>query len=291
MKKKKLIAGVISVAVIIGLAFLLAYTFFALREIEVDFRTSKTNFSASNEEIVKSSGIETGGTVFFRNKQEYADNIEEEYAYLNVINIETVFPNKFVIHVVERQEVYAVRGEDYFYICDEELRVLRTTENFVSDQTNAMLLTGKFSLENLKVGEYISEIDNPMIYQSLFECNRALGAQQSFIQEIRMTREFDSSLMEDVDTLTLSLYSGQTVVIANYKVALSYKAHLMMEVYSKLFDMVGKESLQKDETKAVLTVDNLKDCEIYINNYYTNGENIDLEQENCYFKIFITQEI
>lgn len=272
---------------IIGLVFLLAYTFFALRYVEVDFRTSKTNFSASNEEIIDASKIEKGGTIFFRNKQQYIKNIEEEYSYLKVINIETVFPDKLVIHVAERQEVYAVEGEDYVYICDEELRVLRTSETYVNSENNAMLLSGDFSLKNLKVGQYIREIENPLLFQNMFANNRDLGAQSALISQIEIAKQFDDSLKQEVDALRLSLYGGQTVTIANYKTALSKKCYYFLEVYSRLFDMIGKEGAKKDGTSVDLTADNLKNCEIYINNYYTNGEKLDLNQENCYFKIFV----
>ncbi|MBO5395127.1 MAG: FtsQ-type POTRA domain-containing protein [Clostridia bacterium] len=291
MKKKKVIAWVSSLVVIIGLCVLLSFTFFSVKEVELDFRTSKTNITATDEEIIEASGIKEGGTIFFRNKAAYAENIESEFAYINVINIESVFPSKLVVHLAEREEVYAVKGEDNFYICDEELRVLRVVEIFESDQSNAMLLTADAEVKNLKVGQYITQFTNPKLYQSLFANNRTLAAQKSLIKQIDITKEFDEGLQQKVDTLKLKLHSGQTVTIANYMVALSYKTHLMMEVYSSLFDMADKDSLQEDGSLAPLTLENLKSCEIYINNYYTQGGNLKLDQENCYFKIFVAQSV
>ena len=273
---------------LIGLVVLLAYTFFALRHIEVDFRTSKNNVTVTNQEIIDAGDIDMGGTVFFRDKEKYVQNIEEEYPYIKVINIETVFPNKFVIHVAERQEVYALEGEDYFYVCDEELRVLRISDNLDFSSTTAISLKGDFSLNNIKVGEYITQIQNPMLYQKLFECNRDIGAQNSLISQIEMTTEFDEGLQDEIDLLKISLRSGQKVLIANYKNALANKCHLFLEVYSKLFDLEGKASKQRDGSDAVLTYENLQTCEIYINNYYTDGENLTLNGENCYFKIFVS---
>lgn len=281
MKKKKLIVALSSLVVIVGLFVLLSFTAFSLRTVEVDFRTSAQNLTATQEEIIETSGIKKGGTVFFRNKDKYEGNIEKAYPYIKVINIETVFPNKMIVHVAERQEVYALEGENEFYVCDEEFKVLNVVQAL--DDEDAILLKTSKKISAYQAGQYITEIENPKIYQALYENNRSLGAQKEFISSIEMEKEYDEGVKEEVDVLRLSLSSGQTVTIANYKKDLSKKAHLMFEVYSSLFDMAGKESLQEDGSMAELTIDNLKTCEIYINNYYT-GENL---KENCYFKIFV----
>ena len=102
---------------------------------------------------------------------------------------------------------------------------------------------------------------------------------------------YDNSLKQAVDVLKLSLFSGQSCEIANYKNNLSYKVYLFTQVFSSLFDMVGKESLQADGSYEVLTIENLKNCEIYINNYYTENGNFSYDNEKCYFKIFVAQGV
>jgi len=288
--KKKLIISVCSVFFVVGIIVLLAYTFFSLGEVKIDFRTSATiEENATEEDIIKASGIELGGTVFFRNKQKYIDNIEYEYPYLNVINIETEFPSTMVIHIAYRQEVYAVEGQDGFYICDEEFKVLKIKETFESTTENAILLSGDLQIKNEKVGDYL-DID-VKLYQAFYQNNYRLGMCKDLIKEIKVEKEFDDSIAQERKVLKLNLYSGQTVSIANYQVNLPYKVYLFSQVYSSLFEMAGKESLQKDGTYERLTLENLKNCEIYINNYYTEDGILNLENEKCYFKIFIAQGV
>ena len=288
--KKKIVVGVFSLVLLIGLVVLLAYTFFAVHEVQIDFRTSREHTTATDEEIIATGGIELGGTVFFRNKQSYIDKIEDEYPYLNVINIETVFPSTLVVHIAERQEVYAVKGEDGYYVCDEELKVLKIKESYENTSENAILLSGDFEVKNEKVGDDLN-IPNPKIYQALFENNYSLAYSKEIISSVEVSSQYDSALEEEIDVLTLSLFSGQSVTIANYQNNLSYKAHLFIQAYSSLFDMIGKESLQEDGSYKPLTAENLKTCEIYINNYYTQDGELALDNQSCYFKIFVAQGV
>ena len=266
---------------------LLTFTAFSLRAVEVDFRTSRQYITSSAEEIIESGKIKKGGTIFFRDKKKYIENIENEFPYINVINIETVFPNKFVIHVSERQEVYALKHQSGYYICDEEFRVLRVCDNFESDQQNPILLTLDSEIGVYKAGEFIKEGTNPKLYQAIYENNRSLGVAKELIKSVDVTKKYDRGIQGEIDVLSISLFSGQTLTIANYQYALSYKTYLFFEVYSNMFDMIGKESLQEDGTKVILDENNLKDCEIYIDNFYGEGFDGDHFKENCYFKIFV----
>ncbi|MBQ8909272.1 MAG: FtsQ-type POTRA domain-containing protein [Clostridia bacterium] len=288
--KKKVIVGVCSLVLTIGLIALLAFTLFSVKEVKIDYRTSRVHSTATDEEVVEAGEFDMGSSVFFINKQKYIDKIENEFPYLNVLNIETVFPSTLVVHIAERQEVYAVEGEDGFYICDEEFKVLKFYETYENTSENAMLLSGDFEVKNEKVGDYL-DIQNPKLYQALYANNYNLAYAQEIIKSIEMTMQYDDGLKEEIEVLKLSLYGGQTVTFANYKNNLTYKTFLFTQVYSALFDMVGKESLQADESYATLTVENLKTCEIYINNYYTKDGNLDLQSEKCYFKIFVAQGV
>ena len=87
---------------------------------------------------------------------------------------------------------------------------------------------------------------------------------------------------ERVDEIPVEEGSDKKVAkhYIQYKIPRQNFKAKMQELYKDLFE---KESLQEDGSMAELTIDNLKTCEIYINNYYT-GENL---KENCYFKIFV----
>lgn len=265
---------------------LLAFTVFSLKKVTLDFRTSTSYITATEEEIIESANFKMGNTVLIHNKKEYKKRIENFNPYIKVINIETVFPSSFVVHLSERQEVYAIKFENGYYICDEELRILRISYNYINSQENSILLSQEgVQLKNdLVEGEYIKSIRLPNIYSALYGQNRSLGDQQALIESVTLSTEFDNILKKNQNITTLKYYSGQLFKIINDSYGLEYKTKLMNEVYAQLFNFIGKTIVDEQKNEIILTEENLKDCTIIINNYYdytTHGE------EDCYFNIII----
>ena len=281
--KKKVIVAVSAMVLLLGLVVLFSFTVFSLKSVEIDFRTSHEKITATDEEIVETGGFKMGGSVFFHGKKEYQQRIENLSPYINVINIETVFPSTFVVHLAQRQEVYAVPFANGHYICDEEFRILRIDEAYESNSSNPILLVPEAPIvqNGLKEGDYL-EINPPKIYQALFENNRTLGDQTELIKSISVSNEKNSVTGKEQTIATLSLYSGQTVRIVNTDYGLSYKVKLMLDVYSQLFNYIGK-TLSTPNGDVVLTEQYLKTCTIEINNFL----HPDRSEKDCYFDIFL----
>ena len=69
--------------------------------------------------IINSGGFSYGIPVFAVNKTEIINKLEKENYYLKVVNIETVFPNKLIVHCAEREELFSIKlSENLYYICD-----------------------------------------------------------------------------------------------------------------------------------------------------------------------------
>ncbi|MCI8554965.1 MAG: FtsQ-type POTRA domain-containing protein [Clostridia bacterium] len=148
-KAKKIIIALSGVLSILILLIILCFTAFSLKTVKIDFRTSLENITLSEKEILESGKFKKGGSVFFHGKTSYKKNLENFNPYIKVVNIETVFPSTFVVHLVERQEVFAIAFEGGYYICDEELRVLRICLNENNDnETNDNNLSGNNNNEN-----------------------------------------------------------------------------------------------------------------------------------------------
>lgn len=139
-KHKKLIIVLSVVVTLLITLIVLMFTLFSLKSVEIEFETgNKIITNEMQNQII--SEIDLGGTVFFKNKDEMASKIEKKYPYVKVINIETILPNKFIIHIAERQEIYAITSLNRTCYLDCELKVLRIEEeNFVSTSTNAIKL-------------------------------------------------------------------------------------------------------------------------------------------------------
>lgn len=139
-KHKKLIIAISVIVALLITLIVLMFTLFSLKSVEIEFETgNKIITNEMQSQII--SEIDLGGTVFFKNKDEMTSKIEKKYPYVKVINIETILPNKFIIHIAERQEIYAITSLNRTCYLDNELKVLRfNEENFISVSTNAIKL-------------------------------------------------------------------------------------------------------------------------------------------------------
>lgn len=139
-KHKKLIIAISVIVALLITLIVLMFTLFSLKSVEIEFETgNKIITNEMQSQII--SEIDLGGTVFFKNKDEMTSKIEKKYPYVKVINIETILPNKFIIHIAERQEIYAITSLNRTCYLDNELKVLRINEeNFISVSTNAIKL-------------------------------------------------------------------------------------------------------------------------------------------------------
>lgn len=283
-KKNKIIIIICSVIIgIIALVVLFSFTLFAVRNIDVDYRSNTVNLTTTKSELIANSGIKKGGSVFFQNKSKYINNLERKYPYIKVVNIETVFPSKLVLHIVERSEVYAVKDGEQYYICDNEFKVLRITDTFESDQTNPMLLSGI----NLKDSEYtkcdILNVSNFVdIYEKLYENNRTLSEQSAIIKEIKFSTEMDEVYKKETLSAQLILFNGQVYKIKNCERGLAGKTKLFIDVYSQIFNYIGRDITLNDGSQITLTEEILLNSVVEINNYYNFSEH---GENDCYFDI------
>ena len=278
-KTKKILISLSSVVLLVVILVTLAFTVFSLKTVKIDWRTSHANVTLSDQQLIDGGQFSFGSSVFFHSKKGYQEKIESLSPYLDVVNIETVFPSTFVIHLAQRQEVYAFSSGQQTLICDQNLRILRIEQDFSSTQDNAMLVQGlSFEESSYQPGQYL-EIENFIdVYSSLFECNRTLSQQQALIKSIQFVQEYDQNIKETQTTAVLQLFGGQSVQIKNASYGLKYKLDMFLQVYSNLYSLIGQEIA----SGGVWTKEILDGCTIIVNNYYNFSEH---NESECYFNI------
>lgn len=278
-KTKKILISLSSVVLLAAILVTLAFTVFSLKTVKIDWRTSHANVTLSDQQLIDGGQFSFGSSVFFHSKKGYQEKIESLSPYLDVVNIETVFPSTFVIHLAQRQEVYAFSSGQQTLICDQNLRILRLEQDFSSTQDNAMLVQGlSFKEISYQPGQYL-EIENFIdVYSSLFECNRTLSQQQALIKSIQFVQEYDENIKETQTTAVLQLFGGQSVQIKNASYGLKYKLDMFLQVYSNLYSLIGQEIA----SGGVWTKEILDGCTIIVNNYYNFSEH---NESECYFNI------
>ncbi len=278
-KIKKILISLSSVVLLAAILVTLAFTVFSLKTVKIDWRTSHANVTLSDQQLIDGGQFSFGSSVFFHSKKGYQEKIESLSPYLDVVNIETVFPSTFVIHLAQRQEVYAFSSSQQTLICDQNLRILRLEQDFSSTQDNAMLVQGlSFEESSYQPGQYL-KIENFIdVYSSLFECNRTLSQQQALIKSIQFVQEYDQNIKETQTTAVLQLFGGQSVQIKNASYGLKYKLDMFLQVYSNLYSLIGQEIA----SGGVWTKEILDGCTIIVNNYYNFSEH---NESECYFNI------
>lgn len=244
LKNKKFI---ISLGVILGLVLLivvLSFTLFALRNVEVEFKNNTQIFTEETKmSISENSVIAKGTPVFALNKTKMIEELEKDKPYLEIINIETIFPNKIIIHCAEREETYAVKaGDKKYFICDKDFKVLTIRPNFSSSQDNAILFLG---LENIientnrvNEGEFLefsSETDMlKNIGQALLRNNKTVADQRALIKTIELDSSVYYYTAKNQPYLKITDYNGFETNIYVPETLLAEKFQVMFSALSQV---------------------------------------------------------
>ena len=317
MKKKLLITFSVCFGVI-AVLLILMWTLFGLSSVSVERHSTTQNLVVTDEEIVAAGQFRMHASVLFEGKKKSIENIEkfasenENFAYIRVLNIETRFPNKFVIHIAEREELFAVEKDGQVLICDRDLRVLRKTNSFTNTNQNAILLSG-LTIENtdIAVGDFLSVGQGAIknFYSSMLKNNRDLSEQLGKFEKITLSAYTDDVTNKEYVSMKLETFAGKTFVINNIDFALADKVQKMFAVESAIYsahtdgagnllnaddeiiyvvknddnEYVSFDSSKHDEAdKVALTYALINTCYIKIDNF-TLTEYIDRNVKDIYY--------
>ncbi len=263
--KKWLIASGILIGLILVLV-ILNFTLFALRNVEVDFKNQSTIFtSEAQENIANNSAIPRGASVFTINKTQIKDQLERDNPYLKIVNIETVFPNKIIIHCAEREETYAIRaGESRYFICDADFKVLNIQAHFRDDQYNAILFEG---LENIitnanrvNAGEFLefsSDTDLLMgLGKALLQNNKTVAMQRGLISSITLTSAIYPFTAINLPYFAIKDYNGFVTNIYKPDTLLAEKLQYMFATLSQVV-YIPSVFYQKDIEDGKITLEQI----------------------------------
>jgi hypothetical protein len=120
MRNKKLLTllgvlGVIAVVAIIGSAL------FYVRTVDADIMNAPD--AAFQRRVIEAADAR-GGSIFFKNEADITKRVEDAIPEVRVVNIERVFPDKLVLHVVRKFAYAYIEQNGSYYTLDNDLRVL-----------------------------------------------------------------------------------------------------------------------------------------------------------------------
>lgn len=228
MKTKAKILTTISVLLaFVVLIVVLSSTVFCVSAINVVWHTETKNLTDKNSQVVLSSGINNGNSVFLIGKEEATKKIESEFAYIKVIGIETVFPNILNIHAVEREPMFAVQlTENSYAITDEDFKVLEIrTGDFSSTSTNEIKLYGTFSASSDTKFLEMEELEQ---FKTIKE-NFALRN-----MDLSQLKAFIKSATFKEDRIIMNTFFGVEIQIFEPLVRQQEKIAMLLEVFHSL---------------------------------------------------------
>ena len=256
MKNKKLAICLIIFACLATLV-VLSSAIFALDSVSVDFLETPQQLLGKEQQIIDSANFAYGSNVLFLGKNSYAESIEKANPYIKVVNIETVFPNKFVIHCVERQEVFAVQQKNGTYaIIDEEFKVLKVQNEFLNATDNAILLTNLGEINNYEQGDFIGGIDRQKslvtaTFHSLREWKLSYSALKEKIENVEIDYKRENQVL-------VQIRNNVKIIVKDANICNSDKLNLAFSAY---------ESDAKYQSDIVMEVRQTEDNTIKI--FYT----------------------
>ncbi len=252
--------AIISLSIVLGIVaviLILFWTLFALSTVTVNYKTTTINLNVEDEEIVKAGEFQFGACVLFDGKNKYIENINnyvsqnENFAYLEIVNIETVFPNKYVIHIAEREEVFAVSFDGQTLICDDDLRVLKIlNEEYESTKENPILLEN-LEIENqeIKVGTFLEVKEKGVLnlFDAQFVNNRDLKEQKAYFKSITLGTNYVEITDKTYDNITIQTFGGLTYVVNNIDFALAEKFRLLFAIDSAIYLQINEDGQLVDK--------------------------------------------
>lgn len=256
---KKLIITLSVFGGIVAIFLVLCWTLFGFSAAKVQFHSTTLNLKLSEQEIVEAANFNYGSSVLFEGKKKYLKNLEEKafenknFAYLRALNIETVFPNKMVIHVAEREQLFAVAHNNQFLICDRDLRVLEIWNSFDNTAANAVVVNDLTILdEEIKIGQFLNVKENAIkkFYSVMAKNNRDLSQIYSKFKEINISTYRDNLANAEYVSFELLSHQNRKFVINNPDFAFANKVQKLFAAESSLF------SQKTDENGNILTANN-----------------------------------
>lgn len=255
-------AKIITISIVLSVLALILILFgavFCLYKQDVVFIGERTLNTAeiSNQDIIESAGLKKGRPIFSLDKETASNNIERDYPYLKVIQINTVSAIRIEIDVRERYEMYYTYSDSTkkYYVLDEELKVLRSTDVEPNDITKLeSTILGEDTIDilgitsNTVVGDFLSNENYRSITYELFVSiyntvmiddggsDRYVDREdiKSLITNLHFAKGY--TLHEEYDRVIMQISNGFTIDIAKPQDNLEYKVNICFSAMDTLIE-------------------------------------------------------
>lgn len=251
--------------VVVITAIILIFTLFSLKSVSLNLKT-ETNYLTEEVQqgIINQVKKEKIKTVLFADKSKLTKKLEKEFPYIKIINIEIIIPSSYVIHCIEREELYVIESNDKVFYLDEELKVLKIIEEeFIMTESSPILLNIsdlEFNFENLEEGQFLNfnkkgkEVEDILsnytqktlttLLNSFEQNNRNIAILRSSYKEVKIEFKYLDTSLSVCLTLT-DKYGFQTLIIDSNQ-DLPEKISVMIAAINELSTTNPEDLLNKN---------------------------------------------
>lgn len=244
LNKRKIIiiasAGVLVMATLV----ILLFTLFGLKLNKVTLQVHQVYQPFMQEEfkdeVVEKTNLKQNMSVFFISKKSVKNQIENAFADVKVINIETIFPNGLVIHIAKRESLFALRNQvdNKYLILDRDFKVLDITQTI----GNEILLNVEYSNALIQKGNFLTLGENGTILsnlaKSLLGASRDTTEQKALIKSVDvLTDEVRQYIANDEKVLQITLRDDFKIMLYSARTNLNDKVALMFSALPEAYPL------------------------------------------------------
>ena len=231
MKYKKLLIFITSLIFIMTLIFSSVFLF-KIAEIDVTVNSVVGSNENINGIVKEHVGLYQGKNLIFISTNKIEEELEKISGYVKVKSVVKVFPNKLLVSVEERVEVYAIKYQGEYWIFDEDFKTLIKKQdnlNNVNELSNIVLeiSLSDYNEETLKSANSLSLYDDEM--QNTFnEIKNLIVSRKENIKSIKVNVRSDGKINR---YLSFVMTEGMEIQIDKVNVRTTDKLNKLLEYY------------------------------------------------------------
>lgn len=248
---KRLIIVFVCIAIFV-LVLVMGAVIFTINDVDI-LLSSNDNVAFDKTQILNTSGIKQGQSVFTINEKQASEKIEKQFPKLKVVKIERAFPNKVRVHLDVRKPILKmkVKNTDTYIVLDRELKIIDKTNDNTDkylDKTITLISGLDFDANNSKdcLGDFLQTDD-----QNISALKKVIAEMEKFqVVNERFCATFDKIFVDKAKSITLKSVLGISIVVrTNTTVDVAKQTDLL---FNKFYGMSGDER----ENKAFIYVNN-----------------------------------
>lgn len=221
MKRKGILFTILVIVMIIAIIVGVFVLLFAISNFEINYTSLSKNLDKVKfEEYIYKNY--KGKNQFIFNKDKFISDVEKEFPYSEIVDVERVFPKKVNVTVCEREDVFTILFNSKYYVFDNRGVLLEIKNDNIEDVGDypCIEIFGMSKKDLEGIDEYIGQVPDKLESNKKFNCfmkyinimerleyNYTDTQLKKFITSIEVNEGLD---------LTIHTESNTTMIIYNF---------------------------------------------------------------------------